>query len=863
VTSAPVEQLRVALADRYRIERELGKGGMATVYLAHDLRHERKVAIKVLRPELAAVIGAERFVREIRTIAALQHPHILGLIDSGEVQGTAYYVMPFVEGESLRDRLNREKQLPVADAVRIAGEVASALDYAHRHGVIHRDIKPENILLHDGQALVADFGIALAMTQAGATRMTETGMSLGTPHYMSPEQAMGEREITARSDVYALGAVLYEMLSGEPPFTGPTAQAIVAKVMTDEPRPLTIHRKTVPPHVEAAVLTALAKLPADRFDTAKQFAEALATPGLIKTVALPATARARRRMPWLPAVAAGAVGLAAGYAAARSAHGPRTEPAPSYTGERVGGPRNAMFPQVSPDGRTMAFAAMEGSQTQVAVLNPVSGDWKTLTHDTTRGLVKALAWTPDGNRIYYERFSEVPRGVYSISPLGSDDRLILPDAGSPLPLADGSILAWRLLAGGIGRARLLRYWPETGKLDSFAVFASELRGQRIGDLFPGTKEVVFMGVTGPFSTTDTLLALDLESRKTRVLSTRVGRDGYNGVVAAPDGHAVLVVEVAGDEFRVVSVPRDGTDRRTVLLSTTAFPLGMSVGPDGSIFLDQHTRPVDLIRYAPATSRLQRTPAPQMFGFGAFPLPDGRILGLQRAGGGSSIAAFAEDQSPTAFVATRGNSYFPVASLGRDRTIMRVSDSSATALIAAYNANGQIAARLPGFNYGAFAGSPDGSTVFFADSGAIWSMPIGGGPRRRLADGGAVAPDPSGRYVVTQVVRDNGVHLLHVPLDGSAPHEIPIRGDMPIAPTTLAPNAVAPDGRIVVEVVSRASWFWPAAILDPKTGRLAIIPPGLAYDMFSAGWDAQGRVVTVALGLEASIWRFRPEKRAGP
>jgi hypothetical protein len=321
--------------------------------------------------------------------------------------------------------------------------------------------------------------------------------------------------------------------------------------------------------------------------------------------------------------------------------------------------------------------------------------------------------------------------------------------------------------------------------------------------------------------------------------------------------------VAGDEFRVVSVPRDGTDRRTVLLSTTAFPLGMSVGPDGSIFLDQHTRPVDLIRYAPATSRLQRTPAPQMFGFGAFPLPDGRILGLQRAGGGSSIAAFAEDQSPTAFVATRGNSSFPVASLGRDRTIMRVSDSSATALIAAYNANGQIAARLPGFNYGAFAGSPDGSTVFFADSGAIWSMPIGGGPRRRLADGGAVAPDPSGRYVVTQVVRDNGVHLLHVPLDGSAPHEIPIRGDMPIAPTTLAPNAVAPDGRIVVEVVSRASWFWPAAILDPKTGRLAIIPPGLAYDMFSAGWDAQGRVVTVALGLEASIWRVRPEKRAGP
>src|SRR4030095_1581474 len=194
--------LSEALGSRYRLERELGQGGMATVYLAEDLKHGRRVAIKVLRPDRAAVIGAERFLREIKTIATLQHPHILGLIDSGEVQGTAYYVMPYVAGESLRDRLTREMQLPVTDAVRIASEVASALDYAHRHGVIHRDIKPENIMLHDGQALVADFGIALAASKAGGGRMTETGMSLGTPTYMSPEQALGEREISSRSDVY-------------------------------------------------------------------------------------------------------------------------------------------------------------------------------------------------------------------------------------------------------------------------------------------------------------------------------------------------------------------------------------------------------------------------------------------------------------------------------------------------------------------------------------------------------------------------------------------------------------------------------------------------------------------------------------
>ena len=271
---------------------------MATVYLAQDLRHDRKVAVKVLRPELAAVIGAERFLAEIRLTANLQHPHILPLFDSGEADSFLFYVMPFVEGETLRERLTREKQLPVAHAVRIATEAASALDYAHRHGVIHRDIKPENILLHDGQALVADFGIALAASKASGSRMTETGMSLGTPHYMSPEQAMGEREITARSDVYALGAVLYEMLTGDPPFTGSTAQAIVARVLTETPRPIHPQRHTIPPYVEAAVLTALEKLPADRFGTAAEFAEALVGRNYVPTgpaAAAPGRLGTRRR----------------------------------------------------------------------------------------------------------------------------------------------------------------------------------------------------------------------------------------------------------------------------------------------------------------------------------------------------------------------------------------------------------------------------------------------------------------------------------------------------------------------------------------------------------------------------------------
>src|SRR5215216_4855903 len=247
-------RLTTAIADKYTIERELGQGGMATVYLAEDLRHQRKVAVKVVHPELAAVLGAERFLSEIHVTAALQHPHILPLFDSGQAEGQLFYVMPFVEGESLRSRIDRERQLPVDDALRISREVGSALGYAHRHGVIHRDIKPENILLHDGQAVVADFGIALAVTNAGGGRMTQTGLSLGTPQYMSPEQATGERDIDARSDVYSLAAVTYEMLTGQAPFTGPTAQAIVAKVITTDPVGLVAQRKLIPDHVEAAVL---------------------------------------------------------------------------------------------------------------------------------------------------------------------------------------------------------------------------------------------------------------------------------------------------------------------------------------------------------------------------------------------------------------------------------------------------------------------------------------------------------------------------------------------------------------------------------------------------------------------------------
>jgi serine/threonine-protein kinase len=501
-----LDRLAAALSDRYTLERELGAGGMATVYLAEDLRHHRKVAIKVLRPELAAVIGAERFLSEITTTANLQHPHILGLIDSGSHDGMLWYAMPFVDGESLRDRLDREKQLPIADAVRIAGEVASALDYAHRRGIIHRDIKPENILLHDGSALVADFGIALAATSAGS-RMTETGMSLGTPHYMSPEQAMGERDLDARTDVYALGCVLYEMLAGEPPFTGPTAQAIVAKVMTATAEPITTYRKTVSRPLEAAVHTAIQKLPADRFASAKAFADALANPGYTTDAAIlgprPATMRSQLRSPLVLGLAAAlivAVGTA--LAAWRGSAGEVRQPVvrfqvalPSMMLIANAAPGKNMA--VSPDGQTLAFTFADS--TAAVRLSVRRVDEATIrTIPGTNG-AQQPAFSPDGEWIAYM----VGTTVWKIA-LAGGSPVLIGDAGlSPVGITWSS--AGMILVGGVEGMLAL---PESGGPARLLAIPDSTR-----------REVYF---NGPMALSDGETALVAIQSSNGLLDTRLG-----------------------------------------------------------------------------------------------------------------------------------------------------------------------------------------------------------------------------------------------------------------------------------------------------------------------------------------------------
>ena len=633
-----VQRLSAALADRYHIERELGAGGMATVYLAHDVRHDRKVALKVLRPELSAILGAERFLHEIKTTANLQHPHILSLFDSGEADGLVFYVMPYVEGESLRDRIQREKQLPVEDAVRIACEVADALDYAHRHGVIHRDIKPENILLHDGHAQVADFGIALAVSSAGAgTRMTETGMSLGTPHYMSPEQAMGQREINAKSDVYALGCVLYEMLTGEPPFNGPTAQAIIARVMTEEPRSLTLQRKSIPPHVEAAVNAALEKLPGDRLATAAQFAEALRHPGTLplttsRTSAQPAgkpagraTRVVLRTVPWLVAAAAAGAAFWLWRYPRASAETPRFSiVVPDSQGVRTDHSNRSLA--FAPDGSRFVYIG-SGPHRKRMLFERSVGQLEPRLIPGTEG-AEGPFFSPDGQWVAFFADGKLKKVALAGGPPLSVAETPNPRGGA---WGEGGVIVFN----GAGASGLLRVSAAGGPVDTLTRPQSDTTtgtSHRLPQFLPGGRTVVFTEMVGAGAR---VAALDLTSRRITTLMDQAMDAHY-----APTGHLVYGTQTGA----LVAVPFDAK-RVRVTGSPVSLLEGLLVKPAAGVAEFDLSASGRLVYLAgiqtPRTlvvvdARGTERPLGQMVGLGSPRFsPDGRRIALFSAEGRSS------------------------------------------------------------------------------------------------------------------------------------------------------------------------------------------------------------------------------------
>ena len=652
--TAPLDRLRASLADRYDLEREVGRGGMATVYLARDRKHDREVAVKVVRPEISAVIGAERFLQEIRLTAHLQHPHILPLYDSGSVEGWLYHVMPYVAGESLRALLDRERQLSVERAIALTQALAQALDYAHRQGVIHRDLKPENVLLQDGQPLLADFGIALALAAAGGDRLTQSGISVGTPQYMSPEQAAGERQLDGRTDIYALGCLAYEMLAGVPPHTGPTAQAVIADTMTAEPRPLGVLRRSVPTHVESAIHRALEKVPADRFASASQFAGALAAAG-------PA-GRARGGAPAARTLVLGAATLALGLLAGWVLFGrarvastpgrrwslllPATAPIALTGPGPLGTWQSALA--LSPDGAVLAYVAPQDATTRVVVRR--LGEDTSVVLAGTDGAYHPF-FSPDGTWIGFFSGNELrkvaaaggsPATLLKVDrPVGAvwasrDSILLMENEGFNMrwvPTSGGGSDSTIALTTQFGTPDLLPggRWA-VGQLSSGQLAVLSLDDGRLqaitrrgvlpldsvkqADLLLGASPKWVPGGHLVFGTGDgVLMALPFDGARRRVLGepatvlagVRIEEGfGYTEYALAQDGSLIFVPGANQNYGRMAWVNRNGT------LDTMPFPRGsytqLRLSPDGRRLAVQRRDPLvsgEVVVLELATGQRQR------------------------------------------------------------------------------------------------------------------------------------------------------------------------------------------------------------------------------------------------------------------
>jgi len=769
------DQLSTALADRYRIERELGAGGMATVYLAEDLKHDRKVAIKVLKPELAAVLGAERFVQEIKTTAALSHPHILPLFDSGEAGGFLYYVMPYIQGETIREKLNRETQFGVEEAVRITVAVAEALDYAHRQGVIHRDIKPENILLHDGRPMVMDFGIALAVSAAAGGRMTETGLSLGTPHYMSPEQATADKQITARSDVYSLASVLYEMLAGEPPHMGNSAQQIIMKIIAERAQPVTRLRSSVPPNVAAALARALEKLPADRFDTAQAFAEALGDSGFTSAALVPGGATVRTGLPRariVPSALAATLGVVVTSAAFLLLR-PEAEPAPVVrfqlnlpSNQRLDEQfeENAPF-AISPDGRRVVYAAIDSASRErrlfVRTVDQLDGV-------PLQGTVDPIApfFSPDGRWIGF--FSDKDDALFKIPVTG----------GPAIKLADH---VFGGLAGGTwgddgyivyttDSVRLARV-PGTGGTPE-RLFESDTLIGLWPSFLPGSGAVLFGACNRPCQQRN-LALLDMATRSVTVLVPGATRGWYGG-------ENTLIY--ATSEGAIYAVPFDA--RRHAL--------------EGS--------PVPVLDNVLVTRgdnvRLVTSAAGSMMYLGGMSGNEVQLVDVDRSGHGSAL------------IDARAGYDTPRWSPTRDRIALAMRDGGGVSQVNVYDIGSKTLTQLTSIGSNSRPSwSPDGRMLVFSSdrddtSGLYWMPADGSGPAERVArgdarTGGTTFWTRDGRWIIYDGLfgeeqQDEDIYAIAT--DSSRAIRTVVS-----TPATEESGAVSPDGKWIAYVASGGTY----------------------------------------------------------
>ncbi|MBV9083234.1 MAG: protein kinase [Acidobacteriaceae bacterium] len=793
---------------------------------------------------------------EAHAVAALNHPNIVAVFDVGDENGVSYMVTELVDGESLRGA-----KFSLRKMLEIAVQITEGLAAAHAVDIAHRDLKPENILLtRDGRVKIVDFGLAM-ITKRHATSgrpeivsvRTHPGIVMGTVGYMSPEQVRGDTA-DHRSDIFSFGIILHELLSGDRPFHSSTRAETMAAILNQDPPELP---PTVPQTLRQIIARCLEKDPANRFQSAKDLSFALIQAGNQTQV----LTRPLKRFRSLALQIAMAVFIAlCGIAIGTLFWRPGT---PAWTGIRLREPESALTPRVSRDGHTIAFRTLEKELMQVAVAKPESLDWMILTHKRGLGPVVGLSWSPDGTRIYYDRFNDVPQGIFSVPIVGGDEKLILANAMWPEPLPDGSLLVVRLNAAA--KYQLFRFWPETGQSQSLPLTMSGEFWPSVR-AFPNDWKVAAAAIlVEPGAPTGKhLYILDVRSGRVRRLPTGLEDDSNLGPLAvARDGKSVLAACASGDVWRVMSVRSNPMTRARFLFTLTAPVDAMDAGVDGSVYVDQDDEPVELVRFAARGGHVQRIAAVQPYIPWSLVLSDGRLVFEQVSGARSRLALLETGKLPTSLLNTSEETYGPITLAGPDKIGFLIGRGARRAIAVAGLSNGHIIRRIP-FVKGeisSLASSPDGTVLYCSANGGIWSVSPSSGELHKLRAGDSAAVDPQGRHLFVQIVETPKVRLIRVPLDGGAEQEIPLTGALHLAPYPISSGAISSDGRLLAPLASADSTWFPPGIIDLASGRTIRIPVDRRGDYRNMAWSPDGQVIAGAASLHAAIWKFQPDLRA--
>jgi eukaryotic-like serine/threonine-protein kinase len=857
----------------YEILAPIGAGGMGEVYRAHDTRLGRDVALKILPPELAGDPSRRaRFEKEARAVAALNHPNIVAVYDVGE----GYMVSELVNGETLRGA-----KFGLRKTLDIAAQIANGLAAAHAAGIVHRDLKPDNVLLtKDGRAKILDFGLARRRdpqaTAADETlaERTEPGVVMGTAGYMSPEQVRG-LEADHRSDIFSFGVMLHEMLSGQRAFQRETSAQTMTAILQDDAPDLP---PTVPGGVREVVTHCLEKDEPNRFQSARDLGFALhalsqgesqsGTAVASVESGSPIMVSAPSRRAWLSIGALLLIAIAATFALTRwLVHEPL---ATRWSAVRLGGPEIAMGPHFSPDGHLLAFQAMVDGNTQVAVMNPESGNWNVLTRRRDQGMVDFVCWSSDGSTIYFSRTTDVPKGVFSVPFLGGEEHLVLENADNPAALPDGSMLVSRI--NQQRRLQLFHFWPETGRLQELPVeMLNEVSFLSIQVSRDGRRAIVFGSTMGKSNENPSLMEVDLTAASAHPIPLN-GLDyaSLRSYSFSPDGGSVIAAFRTQALTSIIRIPRDGRGTSQYLFTVTGDAWDIDAGPDGSILVSPLQRPAELVSYMLLGAQTLGKLVPVKIA--SFPelspldmvavLTDGRAVIPAEISGRTRLMAVERGKNPVPLVNTPEETAAPLTAVAGNRIAFMIGPEPHETIAIADASNGRISERisLRKGSIRSLAASPDGTTLYFTAGGSVWSVASGGGEASNICAGDWVVWNPARRMLIVARNESSQISLFEVAAAGGSERAISFDRASPLFNFFISPGAIRSDGQMLVSLNVADSWFNPLALLDLKTGRITRLAGDGVSDLHSAAWTRDGGIVASRLGLVSTIWKFTPQDK---